>query len=92
VGLSDGSTWKTRSGYAARLAVAVLDMRGSNPLSRSKRFTRGRSINYKNIVYNAKTNQRIAKPILMESVLSSKNYEEGNEDVPTSNQRQKTRD
>jgi hypothetical protein len=47
VGLSDGSTWKARSGYAACLAVAVLDMRGSNPLSRSKRFTRGRSINYK---------------------------------------------
>ena len=27
--------------------MTVLDMRGSNPLSRSKRFTRGRSINYK---------------------------------------------
>ncbi len=53
VGLSDGSTWKARSGSnrgESKGAQTVLDMRGSNPLSRSKRFTRGRSINYKNIV------------------------------------------
>ena len=52
MGLSDGLAWKARSGardgflWKAKVPT-VLDMRGSNPLSRSKRFTRGRSINYK---------------------------------------------
>ena len=46
VGLSDGSTWTARSGELKRekvlihvldsISSTVLDMRGSNPLSRSK--------------------------------------------------------
>ena len=53
MGLSDGSTWKARSGSnrgESKGAQTVLDMRGSNPLSRSKRFTLGKSNNYKYIV------------------------------------------